>query len=133
MFRVYLDGEWPLVRATVTGTLTGTNPTMGSATWLGDVRASGYGARPPVTGNARLQMDLSAATIDVSFTDLMGGHANMSWTDLPVVNGAFSDSRGTFLDPEDIEGAFYGDDHQAVAGKFERNDLKGVFGALREE
>ena len=31
----------------------------------------------------------------------------------------------------DIEGAFYGADHEGVAGTFARDGLTGVFGAVR--
>ena len=31
-----------------------------------------------------------------------------------------------------LEGAFYGDSHEGVAGTFERDNMRGVFGALRE-
>ena len=134
LFKVYLQGEWPIVRAFIEGSPTGSNPTsaLGSATWRGNVRASGFGGSPPITGDARLQMDIDAATIDVFLTNFTDNNADMSWNDLSVTNGAFRDSGGTFLEPETIEGAFYGSTHQGVAGKFERDGMKGLFGALRE-
>ena len=59
-------------------------------------------------------------------------YPDMVWNDLSVTNGTFQHSGGTFLEPNTIEGAFYGEAHEAVAGKFERDSMKGVFGALRE-
>ena len=115
----------------IEGTPTGSNPASGSAAWSGSVRA--YDAHPetfgtPVSGDARIEADLSAATVDVSFTGFPGGHADMAWNDLGLTNGAFSHRSGF----EFLDGAFYGDGHEGVAGKFMRDRLNGVFGALRE-
>ncbi len=131
LFRTTLDGDWPLIRVVSEGTPTGSNPTFGSAVWRGHVTAYRFG-RPTTSGDARLEMNLAAATIDVDFTNFTGGYRDMSWDDLSVVNGVFRESRGTFLDPDTIEGKFYGDQHQGVAGKFERDGTEGVFGALRK-
>ena len=115
----------------VGGNEAGTNPTTGSAVWSGIVRA--YDASPgeygrPVEGEAGLVVDLSAATVDVRFTDFTEEHADMAWSDLPLAKGTFAHWDGY----DTIEGAFYGDGHEGVAGKFTRDALDGVFGALRE-
>jgi len=108
----------------VTGSQTGSNPVTGSAVWTGGVR--GVTADfTQVTGVSRLEADLGAATLDVAFTAFDNGQANMTWDGLSLANGAFRD--GTRL-----EGAFYGAEHEGVAGKFNRDGLRGVFGALRE-
>ena len=120
--------EWVL---RVEGTKTGTNPVSGSAVWAGGVRA--YDAHPdtfgaPVTGDARIEADLSASTVDVAFSGFTGGHADMSWHDLSLTNGAFSHRSGF----ASLDGAFYGGEHQGVAGTFKRDRLDGVFGAVRQ-
>lgn len=71
----------------VSGRKSQTDPTTGSAVWSGIVRASDassgdYGR--PIEGEARLVVDLSAATVDVRFTDFAEEHADMAWTDLPL-------------------------------------------------
>ena len=105
------------------GHRSGSNPVAGSAAWLGGMNAIDP-INGAVYGNARLEADLSAATLDVIFTDLTHGHADMAWDDLSM-------SGGVFRDPT-IMGAFYGDGHEGVAGAFSRNSLEGVFGALRQ-
>ena len=104
----------------------------GTATWRGKVRAyetedATFGT--PVEGDARLQMDLDSIldTIDVDFTNFERGHANMGWNNVSVSLGRFR----SFL-YGDLEGKFYGDEHEGVAGTFERDDLKGVFGGVRQ-
>ena len=133
LFNAFIDAEASIRNgvvtsrtydATVSGTRSGSNPVSGSAVWSGGVRALDTGFTR-VTGDARLEFDLDAATIDVRFTGFNGGHADMSWDGLDVTNGSFQD--GNTLD-----GAFYGDNHQGVAGKFTRDRLDGVFGAVRQ-
>lgn len=109
------------------------NPTgYGTATWTGNVRAyetdlDTYGT--PVEGDAELTMDLDGVldTIDLDFTSFDRGHSDMSWNSVFVSLGGFR----SFL-YGDLEGEFYGDEHEGVAGTFERDSLKGVFGALRD-
>lgn len=99
--------------------------------WTGGVRA--YDAHPdsfgaPVTGTARLEVDFSAATVDVDFTGFSGGHPSLSWDALRVSNGRFHHTRGAY---SEITGAFYGAEHQGVAGRFKSRRFDGVFGATR--
>ena len=115
----------------VEGGKTGSNPLSGSAVWTGTVRAhdvhpDSYGT--PVTGDARLEVDFAASTIDVMLSDFSGGHTDKTWQDLRLSNGAFDYRRGY----DTLSGAFYGAGHQGVAGKFTRDRLDGVFGALRD-
>lgn len=105
------------------GTLSGSNPVTGSAVWLGGVNALDP-ERGAIYGNARIAANLSAATVDVSFTRFTRGRADMSWSGLRMQNGVFQDST--------ITGTFFGDGHEGVAGRFERDRLIGVFGALRQ-
>ena len=146
------DGGSQLFTATISGTNLGLDTTLidpystlvtglyefdnpvgyGTATWTGKVRA--YETHPntfgtPVGGDARLQMDLDSIleTIDVDFTNFDRGHANMGWNSVFVSLGGFR----SFLYGE-LEGKFYGNGHEGAAGTFERDGLKGVFGAVRE-
>ena len=120
---------------TVTGIRQFDNPEgMGTAAWTGKVRAyetrnSTFGT--PVEGDAEVTMDLDSYVdrVDVDFTNFTRGHANMSWTDVSVRSGRFSKLGG--LDGR-LEGRFYGDAHQGVAGTFDHRSLKGIFGARRE-
>ena len=129
LFEIVLDGDVPDgVSVHVSGNPSGSNPVAGSVTWVG--AAHGYFARtdvlsPPfMRGSARLVMDLTAATVDVALFDFTAGARDMAWDDLPVVAGRFSDTT--------IRGAFYGLGHEGVAGAFERDDVRGTFGAIRE-
>ena len=114
----------------IEGSPSGSNPVSGTAAWSGKVRAydtqSGAGWTP-VSGNARLEVDLGAATVNVDFTDFEAGHADMSWNGLSLRAGAFSHVQHG----ASIEGAFYGSEHQGAAGTFRRDRLDGVFGAVR--
>ena len=124
------------VTATVDGTRSGTSPVAGSAVWIGDVHAyatedvvnsegrsvTTYAA---VEGDARLEVDFAAVTVDIDFTNFDNDRADISWDGLAMDNGGFGSVA------EGIEGAFYGADHKGAAGEFERDGLTGVFGALR--
>ena len=123
------------VTPTVDGTRSGTSPTVGSAVWTGDVFAyvaedmsyqgSTVTTYLPVTGDSRLEVDFSAVTVDIDFTNLDNSQADMSWDGLAVNNGAFGSGAAG------MEGSFYGADHEGAAGTFARDGLAGVFGALR--
>ena len=134
LFRAFIRGT-PENGASYTlhveGTPSGTNPVGGSAVWSGGVRA--FDTHPdtlgtPVSGDARIEVDFAATTLDVAFTNFTGGHGDMAWRDLSIENGTFRHERG----PDTLDGAFYGDDHRGAAGSFERDRLRGVFGTLRE-
>lgn len=115
----------------IEGTPSGRNPVSGSAVWSGKVRAVEMEPRgyTPVSGNARLEVDFGDATLNVDFTEFGEGHSDISWRALQIDQGAFRDPQ---VGNATIEGAFYGTDHQGVAGTFERNRLRGVFGGLRD-
>ena len=123
---VFLIG--PLPFPIVVGTPSGTDPIRGSAVWSGDVVAFDAGAvASPVNGDARLQVDFADGTLDVEFTNFTRGRSDMTWRGLSIVDGAFqrNDRLGA------IDGAFFGDRHEAAAGEFRRDALRGVFGTLR--
>ena len=121
--------HYGMPEAHIYGTPTGSNPVSGGAVWNGkalalDVHHRGY---LPVSGSARLEVDLDRATVDVELTDFDGEYADLSWQGLQVSGGSFRDAPSQAT----IEGAFYGMNHQGVAGEFDHDDLQGVFGAVR--
>ena len=108
----------------------------GSAVWTGNVLAyetedvenfEGTSATTysPVEGDARLEVDFTAISVDVDFTNFDNSRADMSWDGLAMDNGEFRDETAG------MEGSFYGADHEGAAGTFARDGLTGVFGALR--
>ena len=114
----------------IDGTTSGSNPVSGTAVWSGKVRAFDTQSEArwtPVSGNARLEVDIGDATVDIDFTDFEGGHSDMSWDSLGIQGGAFSHIQGGAT----LEGAFYGSEHQGAVGTFRRDRLDGVFGAVR--
>ena len=137
IFLAYIDHETDGTVSRITqGVRSGTSPLTGSAIWTGDVAAyeteeittsvgTSVTAYTPVEGDARLEVDFSSTTVDVDFTNLDNSGVDMSWDGLVMQNGEFRSETA------DIEGAFYGADHEGVAGTFSRDGLAGVFGALR--
>ncbi len=113
------------------GTRSGTNPVSGSAVWNGEVRAfdDHHWTNAAATASAHIEVDFPTATVDVDFTRFDTLHPDMSWRDLPLSAGEFSDAS---VQPT-IEGSFYGAIHQGVAGSFHRDQLRGVFGAVRND
>ena len=124
------------VTATVEGTRSGTLPVMGSAVWIGDVHAyetedvvnsegTSVTTYAAVEGDARLEVDFAAVTVDVDFTSFDNDRADISWDGLAMEKGGFgSETAG-------IDGCFYGADHEGAAGTFAQDGLTGVFGTLR--
>ena len=120
----------------VWGTPNGTSPTIGSATWTGHALAvrDWTSEGPVLEGQALLEADLSAATIDVHLSDL--GGASFSWTELAMTDGAFSRTNEESANDYSslggsVSGAFYGSGHEGVAGEFTWGSTIGVFGASR--
>lgn len=88
------------VTTTVTGTPSGTSPVSGSAEWRGDVHgyetetvvtsgSTSVTTHAPVQGDARIEVDFTAATVDVAFTNLDNDQADLSWSTLTMDGGAF--------------------------------------------
>lgn len=113
-----------------------TNPSTGPFVWNGvmvgrnsDIESSDVSN--VVQGDAAVSAELSQAgdmSVDVAFSnikDLNSGNlvADITWTDLSVVDGSFED--GT------IAGSFFGPQHEEVVGTFKKNDILGAFGARR--
>ncbi len=119
----------------VEGSRSGSRPTGGAAaTWTGHVRA--YEAHPdtygtPVEGTARLSVDFGGSTLSADLTGFSRGHPDLSWSLVRIgPRGEFSQGPDRSTTPA-ISGAFYGAEHQGVAGRFSSATLDGVFGAAR--
>ncbi|MDE0387104.1 MAG: hypothetical protein OXI75_00235 [Rhodospirillales bacterium] len=137
IFMAYINHENDGTVSTGTqGTRSGTSPVSGSAVWSGDVRAyetedvtnsegMSITTYAPVEGDARIEVDFTAVTVDIDFTNFDNDQADMSWDGLALSNGEFGSGAAG------IEGAFYGLGHEGAAGTFARDGLAGVFGALR--
>ena len=106
------------------GERTGANPVSGSAVWTGGVRGITEDFTR-ITGTSRLEANLVAATIDVDFTGFDDGRTNMSWDGLSMTGGAFRSGLT-------LNGVFVGESHEGVVGAFNRDGLRGVFGAIRQ-
>ncbi len=117
----------------VEGSRSGTRP-AGGAIRTGRVRA--YEAHPdtygtPVEGTARLSVDFGGSTLSADLTGFSRGHPDLSWSSVRIrPQGEFSWGRDGSTTPA-ISGAFYGAEHQGVAGRFSSVTLDGVFGAVR--
>ena len=87
-----------------------------------------------ITGDAELEYDFALDTVDVRFDQFSDARAAVTWTGVPVSLGEFSQGSAYVGTLPFIEGRFYGDEHEGVAGKFhaENRNFRGVFGALRE-
>ena len=130
IFTVYINHEMDGTVSTMTpGTRSGTSPAMGSAVWTGDVKAyetedvvnfegTSVTTYAPVEGDARIEVDFRAITVDVDFTNFDNSRADMSWSALTMDDGEFGDETAG------IEGSFYGADHEGAAGTFARAALQ---------
>ena len=128
------------------GSPSGTNPRLGSATWIGGM----LGIEVPTVaigdiygGDATVTVDLDDATASVLFNNILENgevpYPDMSWNDVPLVGGTFRrDTRREEvitilprLEGSLIEGRFYGATHAEVGGIFETPEMLGAFGASR--
>ena len=126
----------------VTGIRSGSNPGF-TARWVGKTRAIESSSFLLLEGAAELAFESPTNTVDISLKDFKYGehedaidqdsddYPDLTWSDIPVSHGAFR------YDPPDtrdhrVSGAFYGKNHEGVAGEFSSAGLKGVYGALGE-
>ena len=112
------SGSNPTVAGTYSGLATGID--ISGGTTHGNV----------IQGDASIVFDLTNTQVDVSFTNLKDidtntSLSNMTWDDLGVTSGAFSDGSNG----DSIDGQFYGATHQEVGGIFEKDHVLGAFGA----
>ena len=120
--------------SSVTGLRAFDNPEEvdGSATWSGKVRGVDRADFAAITGNAEIEYDFTLDWVDVRFDRFSDARLPLTWSNIPVFIGRFRRGVESVPSVPFVEGTFYGDEHEGVAGKFRDGNLRGIFGALRE-
>lgn len=133
------------------GPVAGKNPEF-NATWEGGMIGKFENYLEPasnlITGDATVTVGMGGSsqdTVSVRFTNIVDSetgtkHSGLSWTDLPLRNGAFHYENASVEDTTGtIRGSFYGAGHQEVGGVFEgildsepNRRMTGAFGAVRQ-
>ena len=124
---------------------TGTNPSESTgmtATWTGvmaSVDVSAANRENFIHGEAMATVDFVNSDMDLVFSNLVDlndadrnsdlNDMDWTWENLSLTNGAFQSGSGM----NQVEGQFYGPNHEEVGGTFERNQVLGAFGAARQE
>ena len=120
------------------GNAEGTNPTGTSAAeWDGVMIGVNSSTNHIVQGDAEVEIrDFSSQSLVafVEFTNIRNLNTgaivtNMGWANLTLTNGNFSHQDSM---TGSIEGTFYGQTHDEVGGIFDRNDIIGAFGAIKQ-
>ena len=125
------------------GNSPGTNPssTISSATYTGVMLGIDYSQATdsldqlhPLHGDTRIVVEGldTTPTVDVTFSNVRNlntgaRHTLAGWSNIPLSNGFFRTGSGT----NQIEGTFYGSEHQDVGGHFEQGEVVGAFGGKR--
>ena len=126
------------------GNSPGTNPssTISSATWTGvmlgidysQVTTNSLDQLHALHGDSRIVVEGldTTPTVDVTFSNVRNlntgaRHTLGGWSNIPLSNGIFR----TGSETNQIEGTFYGTEHQEVGGHFERGQIVGAFGGKR--
>ena len=125
------------------GNSPGTNPgsTISNATWTGVMLGVDYSQVTnsldqlhPLHGDTRIVVEGldTTPTVDVTFSNVRNlntaaRHTLAGWSNIPLSNGIFRTGSGT----NQIEGTFYGSEHQEVGGHFEQGRIIGAFGGKR--
>ena len=135
------DPEVWFVENLVFGNSPGVNPSdiLGStATWTGAVIGASYGIDQNIgnliQGTATVDVDFTNTNVDVSFSNLVDldnpsrSISNMDWANIPLSNGDFTQGSAG---QNQIQGRFYGPNHEEVSGVFDRDKILGAFGAIR--
>lgn len=148
--------EWGLLYSYSYGQASGSNPTVGTATWTGIVTGVDVSVSETtgniIQGQARISFDLDGhaiptlggtsywPTVDVAFTqmydlDAAARKPDIKWNGVRVENGSFSTTQ---ILSGSISGRFYGPNHEEVGGVFESRgtpgysyNIMGAFGASR--
>ena len=136
-FFQHSSGRYSYYENFVSGVTSGSNPS-GSATYTGVMAGSVVEKDPAeplntpdwVMGDAQLAFDLGDATLDATFDNIVSlasgaSHDDLSWEDVPVIDGGFE----TGSDDDHLVGEFFGANHEGVAGVFEQDSIAGVFSA----
>ena len=119
------------------GDSAGSNPAgTGEATWEGATVASIKATRTFIQGDATITIpDLANADVDLEFDNwrnIASGRAASSvsaitYTDLTLTDGSFTGSGN-----EQVQGRFYGTDHNEVGGFFNTETVTGAFGGTKQ-
>lgn len=123
------------VRTYSFGDASGSNPTgTGWVNWAGVMVGAHTQTGHVVQGDASIQINFhiiaDAATVlfdNIKNLNTGGDITRMSWTFLSLTNGTFEDT-GTDM----IKGTFYGAGGEEVGGVFDRDNIIGSFGAIRQ-
>ncbi len=130
-------GRYWLYESWTAGDSPGSNPS-GDATYTGVMagsvveKDSAIPLNTPdwVMGDAELSFSLADNTLGASFTNIVSlasgiDHDDLSWENVAVMDGAFDHGdTGDYLN-----GAFFDDEHEEIAGAFEQDSIAGVFSA----
>jgi len=100
---------------------------VGSAAYYGQMRMAADDQL--VHGTADIYYRFENADLDV-YLHPEGDWSDLWWEGANVENGHF---RRLGSRHGSMRGAFYGPSGEGVAGSFERGDVTGVFGALRQD
>ena len=137
------DRPQRVVEASLGGYASEGNPVGGPLTWTGGAVAVDYSVITEdrvLVGDSELTVYLNERLSDylgrdeylvrVDITDLAdvasgNPYDDMTWRNIPLRAGGFE----TFA----IKGQFFGPNHEEVGGIFERDEIIGAFGAIREE
>ena len=116
------------------GSSFGTAPSWsGGATWTGGMVGMDIGTGERVAGDAMIDVDdVADAHVDIALTGIVGAtggtFAPLRWENVPLAAGGFRSSGADGF----VAGLLYGPDHEEVGGVFERDRLRGAFGASLE-
>lgn len=113
-----------------------------TATWTGvmaGVDMSAANRENFIHGEAMATVDFVNSDMDLTFENLVDlndadrnsalNGMNWTWENLSLTDGAFQSGSDT----DQVEGQFYGPNHEEVGGTFERNQVLGAFVAKRQE
>ena len=113
------------------GSSFGTVPSWtGGATWSGVMVGVDEATGDHVAGDALIDVDdLADLDVDIALTGIVGANgvtwSPLRWENVPLAAGGFRSSDASGF----VSGLLYGPDHQEVGGVFERDRLRGAFGA----
>ena len=126
------------------GNRAGTNPSESTgmtATWTGAMAGMDMSAANRenfIHGEAMATVDFVNSDMDLTFSNLVDlndadrnsalNGMDWTWENLSLTDGAFQSGSDT----DQVEGQFYGPNHEEVGGTFERNQVLGAFVAKRQ-
>lgn len=91
-----------------------------------------------IHGEATATVDFVSSDMDLAFSNLVDlndadrnstlNGMDWTWENLSLTDGDFKSGSGA----NQVQGRFYGPNHEEVGGTFERNQVLGAFGAARQ-